>query len=112
MDDPKAAAPGDRHVGIRHVEAFSSNRPQYHSGRRGYVLPLTPHRFPCGVVVRWFTGRWRLHGPLFYPDFEEKNAQTCADIQARSADGGSVAMFTGVTFRASSRGSISPYARA
>jgi len=51
-------------------------------------------------------------GLFFYPDFEEKNAQTCADIQARSADGGSVAMFTGVTFRASSRGSISPYARA
>ena len=35
-------------------------------------------------------------GLFFYPDFEEKNAQTCADIQARSADGGS----------------ISPYARA
>jgi len=49
---------------------------------------------------------------LFYnPDFEQKNAQTCDDIQARSADGGSIAIFTGATFRAASRGSISPYAR-
>ncbi len=46
-------------------------------------------------------------GLFLYPDFEEKNAQTCADIQARSADGGSIALFTGATFRAASRGSIS-----
>jgi len=51
-------------------------------------------------------------GPVTYrPDFEEKNKQTCDDIQAKSSDGGAIAIFTGATFRAASRGAISPYAR-
>ena len=49
---------------------------------------------------------------LFYnADFENKNQQTCDDIQRSGSDGGSVAMFVGATFRAASRGAISPYAR-
>lgn len=50
-------------------------------------------------------------GLFFHPDAEQKNQQTCADIQSRSADGGAIAIFTGVTLRAASRRSISPYAR-
>ncbi len=51
-------------------------------------------------------------GPAVYrPDSDNKNQQTCDDIQARSSDGGSIAIFAGATFRAASRGSVSPYAR-
>ena len=50
-------------------------------------------------------------GVFFNPDIEHKNEQTCADIQARGPDGGSIAIFTGVTLRAASRRSVSPYAR-
>jgi hypothetical protein len=49
---------------------------------------------------------------LFYnADPEAKNQQTCDDIQSRSPDGGAIALFSGVTFRAASRGAVSPYAR-
>src|SRR5919198_1223311 len=50
-------------------------------------------------------------GLFFYPDADHKNEQTCDDIQARGADGGAIAIFTGATLRAASRGAISPYAR-
>ena len=48
---------------------------------------------------------------FFHPDAERKNGQTCDDIRQRSADGGAIAIFGGITFRAASRGVISPYAR-
>jgi hypothetical protein len=48
---------------------------------------------------------------FFHPDIDRKNAQTCDDIRQRSADGGSIAIFGGATFRAASRGAVSPYAR-
>ncbi len=51
-------------------------------------------------------------GPAAYrPDSEEKNRQTCDDIQAKASDGGAIALFAGATLRAASRGSVSPYAR-
>lgn len=51
-------------------------------------------------------------GPAVYrPDSDSKNQQTCDDIQSRSSDGGAIAIFTGATFRAAARGSVSPYAR-
>lgn len=49
-------------------------------------------------------------GP-YRADAEQKNEQTCASIQGTGSDGGSIAIFTGVTLRAASRRSISPYAR-
>jgi len=48
---------------------------------------------------------------FFHPDVDRKNGQTCDNIQQRSADGGAIAIFGGVTFRAASRRAISPYAR-
>jgi hypothetical protein len=48
---------------------------------------------------------------FFHPDSERKNAQTCDDIRQRASDGGAIAIFGGVTFRAASRGAISPYGR-
>ncbi len=48
---------------------------------------------------------------FFHPDVDRKNAQTCDDIRGRSSDGGAIAIFGGVTFRAASRRAISPYAR-
>jgi hypothetical protein len=50
-------------------------------------------------------------GLFFHPDFEEKNAQTCADIQGSGSEGGAIAFFTGVTLRATARRAISPYVR-
>jgi hypothetical protein len=50
-------------------------------------------------------------GVFFNPDSEHKNEQTCADIQQRGPDGGSIAILTGVTLRAASRRSVSPYGR-
>ena len=50
-------------------------------------------------------------GVFYNPDFDNKNQQTCDDIQRTGSDGGSVAMFVGATFRAASRRSFSPYAR-
>ena len=50
-------------------------------------------------------------GVFYHPDVEEKNRQTCDDIQQRGPDGGSIAIFTGITLRAASRRSLSPYAR-
>lgn len=51
-------------------------------------------------------------GPAVYsPDGQNKNQQTCNDIQRSGADGGAIAVFGGVTFRAAARQSISPYAR-
>jgi hypothetical protein len=51
-------------------------------------------------------------GPALYrPDVEEKNKQTCDDIQTKASDGGAIAVFAGATFRAASRASLSPYAR-
>jgi len=42
---------------------------------------------------------------------QRRNGQICDDIQARSAQGGSIAIFGGVTLRAASRRSFSPYVR-
>jgi hypothetical protein len=50
-------------------------------------------------------------GVFFHTDVDQKNQQTCNDIQQRSSDGGAIAVFGGVTARAASRRSISPYAR-
>jgi hypothetical protein len=51
-------------------------------------------------------------GPAAYrPDAENKNEQTCDDIQAKASDGGAIAIFTGATLRAASRASVSPYVR-
>lgn len=50
-------------------------------------------------------------GLFFNPDPDQKNQQTCNDIQTRSPDGGAIAIFTGATFRAASRGAVSPYGR-
>lgn len=46
------------------------------------------------------------------PDTENKNEQICNDIQSQSATGGAIAIFGGLTFRAASRRSFSPYVRA
>lgn len=48
---------------------------------------------------------------FFHPDVDRKNAQTCDDIRQQSSNGGAIAIFGGVTFRAASRRAISPYAR-
>ena len=51
-------------------------------------------------------------GPTAYrPDSDNKNQQTCDDIQTKASDGGAIALFTGATVRAAARGSVSPYAR-
>ena len=51
-------------------------------------------------------------GPAVYrPDGENKNQQTCNDIQRSGSDGGAIAVFGGVTVRAAPRRFISPYAR-
>lgn len=49
---------------------------------------------------------------LFYnADVENKNQQICDDIQARAGYGGAVSLFTGVTVRAATRSTVSPYVR-
>jgi hypothetical protein len=50
-------------------------------------------------------------GVFYNPDFDNKNQQTCDDIQRSGSDGGSIALFVGATLRAAPRGSFSPYAR-
>jgi hypothetical protein len=73
------------------------------SSHVGFHVELSYQGFPVDVGCK---------GPaVFRPDAENKNEQTCNDIQQRGSDGGSIAVFGGVTFRAASRRSISPYAR-
>lgn len=50
-------------------------------------------------------------GLFFNPDFENKNAQTCDDIQRTGSDGGAIAIFVGATLRAAARRAVSPYVR-
>lgn len=50
-------------------------------------------------------------GLFFNADTENKNQQICDDIQSQAASGGAIAIFGGVTLRAASRRSMSPYVR-
>ncbi|HEV8398848.1 MAG TPA: hypothetical protein VGQ18_03310 [Gemmatimonadales bacterium] len=58
----------------------------------------------------------RCTGVFFHPDSNafadlHRNEQVCDDIQSQSADGGAIAIFGGVTLRAASRRTLSPYVR-
>jgi len=58
----------------------------------------------------------RCTGVFFHPDSSafadlHRNEQVCSDIQAQQADGGAIAIFGGVTVRAASRRTLSPYVR-
>jgi len=80
-------------------------------GASGTYFPYRHLGFHVEMSYVGFPVDGGCRGVFFHPDFENKNEQTCADIQERGPDGGSIAILAGVTLRAASGRSLSPYGR-